>query len=354
MDVKRRLSAEELAILELEIAAPENRGIHVELLAVRSYHRRKKRSYRLVGAEYCVNHATVRNWNYAYLESGKQGLFRKPGGGRPPKLKPEQARETAEKVDSSPPAEAGFRGGVWTARLVRRWIWTTFGIGLSLTSVRTLLRRGGLRRLRTRPSPPPLPLSVKSLFYRELGAFASAWGSDAAVLYLDEAHLSPAAQVTAVWCSEQRRTPDGRRLRRAGKTLIGAVDPLTGRLVSCVADRGDAEHFKLFLESLLAAQRAWGVKKTVIVLDNARIHKAKLLKVFLEEHKDEMRLFFLPPYAPELNVIERVWKQMRREVTKHYCADTVEERTAQYIEWASPLQRPNEKLKSICRIRNCA
>ena len=41
-----------------------------------------------------------------------------------------------------------------------------------------------------------------------------------------------------------------------------------------------------------------------MILDNVRIHHAKLLKPFLDENKDRLKLMFLPAYSPELNLIE--------------------------------------------------
>ncbi len=50
-------------------------------------------------------------------------------------------------------------------------------------------------------------------------------------------------------------------------------------------------------------------KKTVIVLDNAPIHRSKLFKSKIKEWNDkDVLIFFLPPYSPELNKIEILWR----------------------------------------------
>ena len=51
-----------------------------------------------------------------------------------------------------------------------------------------------------------------------------------------------------------------------------------------------------------------------MILDNARIHHAKLIQPFLNEHKNRLRLIFLPPYSPELNLIEGLWKWLKQSV----------------------------------------
>ncbi|MDR1056764.1 MAG: transposase [Prevotellaceae bacterium] len=50
-------------------------------------------------------------------------------------------------------------------------------------------------------------------------------------------------------------------------------------------------------------------KKTMVVLDNAPIHRGKLIKVRIQEwEKSDLYIFFLPPYSPELNKIEILWR----------------------------------------------
>ena len=54
--------------------------------------------------------------------------------------------------------------------------------------------------------------------------------------------------------------------------------------------------------------------KVVLILDNARIHHAKIIQPFLDEHKNRLQLVFLPPYSPELNLIEGLWKWLKQSV----------------------------------------
>lgn len=53
-------------------------------------------------------------------------------------------------------------------------------------------------------------------------------------------------------------------------------------------------------------------KKTVVVLDNAKIHVAQKVKERMECWQERgLFLFFLPPYSPHLNLCERVWKELK-------------------------------------------
>jgi len=53
-------------------------------------------------------------------------------------------------------------------------------------------------------------------------------------------------------------------------------------------------------------------KSTVVVLDNAQIHKAKKLRDMLTIWQNRgLFIFYLPPYSPHLNIIERLWKEVK-------------------------------------------
>lgn len=58
------------------------------------------------------------------------------------------------------------------------------------------------------------------------------------------------------------------------------------------------------------------------MLDNAGIHRAKATQAFVQVH-ERLSLVFLPPYAPELNPIERVWAYVKRNVLGNFCARSV-------------------------------
>ena len=51
-----------------------------------------------------------------------------------------------------------------------------------------------------------------------------------------------------------------------------------------------------------------------MILDNARTHHTKLIQPFLEENRQRIQLVFLPPYSPQLNLIEGFWKWLKETV----------------------------------------
>lgn len=61
-----------------------------------------------------------------------------------------------------------------------------------------------------------------------------------------------------------------------------------------------------------------------MILDNSRIHHAKLLQPFLEKHADRLTLMYLPPYSPQLNLIEGLWGWLKNDTIKNAFYPTVQ------------------------------
>lgn len=59
-----------------------------------------------------------------------------------------------------------------------------------------------------------------------------------------------------------------------------------------------------------------GKKKVFLILDNLRVHHAKKVTVWLETRKDEIEVFYLPPYAPEYNPDELLNSDLKRGISK--------------------------------------
>lgn len=107
-----------------------------------------------------------------------------------------------------------------------------------------------------------------------------------------------------------------------GVKLLGVLHYETGDVFCVEEERYDAEIFLTFLEKVL---ERYPTGKIVMILDNARIHHAKLIQPFLEANKDRLELVFLPPYSPELNLIEGLWKWLKEDVIYNVFYSSVKE-----------------------------
>ena len=76
-------------------------------------------------------------------------------------------------------------------------------------------------------------------------------------------------------------------------------------------DRFNAVTFHGFLKQLRRVSSRSG-RRVMVITDNAKYHHATLHKAWRQHHAERFALDFLPPYSPDLNPIERLWKLTRR------------------------------------------
>jgi transposase len=95
------------------------------------------------------------------------------------------------------------------------------------------------------------------------------------------------------------------------KVVYGGVNYRTGKLTYTLADTKCGAQFLVFLAALLLA---YGRRKIVLVCDNGRFHHTKAVRAFLQAHSERLTVYWLPPYSPSLNLIERLWGHLKRTI----------------------------------------
>lgn len=103
---------------------------------------------------------------------------------------------------------------------------------------------------------------------------------------------------------------------------MGVLNYETGHIYCEENEKYDAEVFLSFLRNTL---KLYPTGKIVIILDNSRIHHAKLLEPFLLEHGSRLKFVFLPPYSPKLNLIEGFWGWLKSEIINNVFYSSVKE-----------------------------
>lgn len=121
----------------------------------------------------------------------------------------------------------------------------------------------------------------------------------------------------------------------------------TGKITVSFAYKGNSGTFKKHLKKVLYEYQS--APKIIIVLDNVAYHHAKRIKAWLQNHP-KLELFFLPPYSPDLNAVERAWWYMRKRITHNRYIKSLKERKIAFWKMFSHFLKPNIELKTVCEI----
>lgn len=171
-------------------------------------------------------------------------------------------------------------------------------------------------------------------------------GENDVVLFQDEASIQFSPTITRMWSLKGQQpeilTYGGRKRQH----LVGAVDPLIGKVHVALSDTLKAAQFQQFLDGLIYRYKSSG--KILLVLDNARAHHAKALKPFLEAQRDKLELLFLPSYSPDLNPMEWFWKYLRKQVTHNTFFDTFKIFQRALVKFIRNFKLPSLEIKTRC------
>jgi len=99
--------------------------------------------------------------------------------------------------------------------------------------------------------------------------------------------------------------------------LAGALDHLTGRVISCIGERKTSALFLELLKALNGVYPADKYNRLYVVVDNFRIHKAKAVMQWLAM-QPRIELLYLPTYCPKANPIERVFWEVHDKCTRNH------------------------------------
>jgi len=106
------------------------------------------------------------------------------------------------------------------------------------------------------------------------------------------------------------------------KVVYGGVDYATGRITQTIADHKSGWDFLIFLAALV---KAYAGQKIRLVCDNGRFHHTKAVEAWVAAHADVLTIYWLPPYCPSLNLIERLWGHLKRTVLANVLFKTLDD-----------------------------
>jgi transposase len=252
-----------------------------------------------------VCHETISRWWTAYVADGLQAL---PGGrtGRPQGsgrfLSDQQAARIKARIDFHAPEEVGIPHALWTRRAVRDLIRNEFGIDLAERTVGLYLRRWGYTSKRpARHARPQDPDDVEQWLLDTYPAIeAQAEREGAEILWADEVGV------------DADHHPGYGYARAGERATLDVPNPhIRVNQISAISNEGtvrfmtykgalNAAVFLVFLTRLIAGAS----RKILLIADRLQAHKTPAVEAWVAAHRDQIEVFYLPTYSPELNPVE--------------------------------------------------
>ena len=225
-----------------------------------------------------------------------------------------------DRLVRSSPQEHGWRRPTWTRELLVETMTRKTGIRIHVGTMSRALALIKARRANPRPRVrcPWFP-AVKTRRINALHRLIATLPRREVAVYEDEVdiHLNPKIGLDWMGHGQQKEamTP-GQNEKRY---LAGAQDVRNGQIHWVESKQKNSY---LFWDLLYLLTRVYAQTKVIhVILDNYGIHSSNIIGVALANFASRVRLHFLPPYSPDDNTIERVWKDLHANVTRnHNCA----------------------------------
>ena len=238
----------------------------------------------------------------AYEKDGPDAIKAKTRGrkkGSCRTLDPEQEKRLKKAITDSTPDQLKFPFALWTRRAVKELILQLFSIDMPIRTVGEYLSRWGFTPQKPlRRAYEQNPKAVQQWLDEQYPAIVEmAKEEKAEISWGDETGLCNADQRGRCYAPKGKTPVITLNAKRESVSLISAITN-QGKVRFMLYDKAmNAQVFIKFCSRLIKDSG----KKVFLILDNLRVHHCNLVKEWVEQHKEQIQLFFLPSYSPELN-----------------------------------------------------
>lgn len=251
----------------------------------------------------------IYTWLARYRAGGWGALKARALKGRPLKIQPAQMKWLYQTVVGKSPLQFRFEFALWTREMIRLLLREQFQLKLSLASVGRLLKQLGLTcqrpLFRAMEQDPRRVRRWRQQDYPVIREEARRCGAE--IYFGDEAGVRSDCHSGTTW-GIKGQTPVVRSSgQRSSVNMISAVSARGHLRFMLTKGKVNGLVFTEFLKRLMHGASG----PVFLILDGGSYHHGRPVRDYVASLGGKLRLFFLPPYSPELNPDEQVWNYVK-------------------------------------------
>ena len=267
-----------------------------------------------------VHPSRIYDWRTKYNKSGKTGISigqrgRRSGSNK--SLSLEQESQIIKKLIETNPQQLQFKFALWTREAVKHLIKHELDVDMPISTVGHYLKKWQFtskkpikRAYERKDEKTKQWLEVEYPKIKKEAKKDNAdiwWGDETACVSLPT-NLKGYAPIGS------KNKPILKHPARKFKiNMISAITNTGKTMFSLYDESVNIERFIDFLQKVIDSSD----KKVYMIVDNLRVHHAKLVTAWIEEHKDKIAIFYLPPYSPDYNPDEYLNQDYKRNANKN-------------------------------------
>ena len=256
-----------------------------------------------------IDERTVRQYFYTFKRLGLDGLLFNSYHGRESRLNSEMQAELTQYLNEVAPA---------TAKEVVVFVEEKYNVSYSVSGMTKLLRRLNFVYKKTKSVPSKSDEQAQREFVREYRVLREKSKPSEPILFMDGCHPVHNNAINYAWIQKGSEKRIKANTGRQRLNINGVIDIETHQVQvvfsQCINAQSTIELFKKIESFYPEATRI------TIIADNARYYRSRLVTDFLKTSR--IQILFLPPYSPNLNLIERLWRFMKKKVLSNRYYET--------------------------------
>lgn len=282
-----------------------------------------------------VDEDTVRNWFHLYETGGQTKLLHWSVGGSAACLDAKELRELKQHLTET------LYG---TCQAVKTHIQQRFKVDYATRSVSALLGRLGFSHKKPKVVPGKADAAAQERFILYWQELKAGLGDGDDVYFMDATHPQHTTQAGYGWILKGQDYCLPSNTGRQRLNLNGALSFKHLRPLVLAEETVNAEAAIRLLEALESAQPKGIIH---VVADNARYYRSRLVQAHLDKPGCRIRLHFLPPYSPNLNLIERLWGFFKQKVIYGIYYETFAEFKRAALDFFNSIDRHHAALTTL-------
>lgn len=250
---------------------------------------------------------TIKNYVERYQSGGLELLLSDNYKGSQPKLDEKQLQILDEHLQEHT---------YLTVDPILLFVKNEFNVTYTASGITDLLHRMGFTHKKSKTVPAKANQELQEQFLECLENTQKNKGENDPILYMDGVHPQHNTVLAYGWIKKGEDNIVKSNTGRQRININGVLDSETNEVIVREDKSINAQSTIKLLETVEVAYPLAVI--IYVICDNAMYYRSKLVKEFLNGSK--IRLVFLPPYSPNLNLIERLWKFMKKKVlhNKYY------------------------------------
>jgi transposase len=220
------------------------------------------------------------------------------------------------------------------------YIQNNFDVAYSISGVTALLHSMGFTYKKTKAIPAKAKKADQELFIESYNQLKSQGGK---IYFADSTHPHHNAVISYGWIKKGENFEVLSNSGRHRLNINGAVDIQNLDVITRTCDWVNADAICELLKAIRAKNPDY--KKITLIMDNAAYNRSKKVKYL--SNKLKIKLFYLPPYSPNLNPIERLWKFMKKKVLYNKYYELLSEFESACINFFRGIRQYREELKTL-------